>query len=236
MGRLAIAAALVVFTSTLVILHTPEARAQKTSPAAPSGTGGGVDAATANNPTARLDQVQLQSWYNPAYIDEQGQGNEFVFQAILAFDSKGALPSSIERLTVPLQSLPNGRTGLGDTTLVAEFFPGYHHQNIKAGFGPVIVGPSATNRYAGNGQWQVPVERTHGLQAAGRGAVELPVRATAGSQRGTARRAGEAGPAEAPLRLSPAACTAEPARPGGQREACVQALRAREADGATEEA
>ena len=39
--------------------------------------------------------------------------------------------------------------------MIAEFFPGYHHQKIKAGFGPVIVGPSATNRYAGNGQWQV---------------------------------------------------------------------------------
>ena len=152
MSPLVIAAALVVCTSASTVSHTYRAWAQQAPSQASSGSGGGVDAATANNPTAQLDQLQLQSWYNPAYIDESGQGNNFLLQPILAFDSKGPIPSSIQRLTVTLDSLPNGRTGLGDTTLISEFFPGYHHQKIKVGFGPVIVGPSATNRYAGNGQ------------------------------------------------------------------------------------
>ena len=37
----------------------------------------------------------------------------------------------------------------------------------------------------------VSVERTHGLQAAGRGTVELPVGASSGSQRGAAHGVGE---------------------------------------------
>ena len=60
---------------------------------------------------------------------------------------------------------------------------------------------------------RVPAKRTHGLQAAGCGAVELSVRTSAGRQRRTARGTGEAGAAEAALRLSQAACAAGTARP-----------------------
>src|SRR6266702_5180517 len=86
------------------------------------------------------------------------------------------------------------------------------------------AGACRSKRGRGVRHVRVSVERTHGLQAAGRGAVELPVRASAGPQHGVTRRVGEAGAAEAALRLPTAARAVEPARPGGEREACLSAV------------
>lgn len=125
-------------------------------PIAPQTGGGGIDAAAANNPAAPIIQIQFQSWYHPAYDGMSGQGNDFLFRPIVPFYSKGVIPSSIVRLEVPLASTPDGRTGLGDIQLIAFGFPGYHPGSpFKIGVGPVILAPSATNRYAGQGQWQV---------------------------------------------------------------------------------
>jgi hypothetical protein len=145
----------------LLLLGSPRnAYSQAPPPASGSGApqagGAGVDAATANNPAAPLIQIQIQSWYHPAYEGTPGQGNDFLLRPIIPFDPKGIIPSSIVRLQIPLTSDPSGRTGLGDIQLLTIFFPGWHSSShIKAGFGPVIVGPSATNRDAGQGQWQV---------------------------------------------------------------------------------
>lgn len=125
-------------------------------PSAPQTDAGGIDAATANNPAAPIIQIQFQSWYHPAYDGTSGQGNDLLFRPIVPFYSKGFIPSSIVRLAVPLTSTPDGRTGLGDIQLIAFGFPGYHPgSRFKVGIGPVIVAPSATNRFAGQGQWQV---------------------------------------------------------------------------------
>lgn len=145
----------------LLLLFLPrDACAQAQQAPIGSGTppagGGGVDAATANNPAAPLIQIQLQSWYHPAYDGVSGQGNDFLLRPIIPFDPKGIIPTSIVRLQVPLTSDPNGRTGLGDVQLLTVFFPGWHPGDvIKIGAGAVIEAPSATNRYAGQGKWQV---------------------------------------------------------------------------------
>ena len=121
-----------------------------------SGSGSQVDTGTANNPAAPLVQVQLQNWYNPTYDGVRGQGNEFLFRPIVPFASKGVVPSSIIRVAIPLLTEPNGRTGIGDTQFIALAFPGHHASDrLEWGIGPVIILPSATNRYAGQGQWQV---------------------------------------------------------------------------------
>jgi hypothetical protein len=138
--------------------HDAHSQAQQapTGSDAPQSGGGGVDAATANNPAAPLIQIQLQSWYHPAYDGTSGQGNDFLLRPILPFNPKGIIPSSIIRPQLTLTSTPNGRTGLGDIQLLAVVFPGWHPTaRFKVGIGSVIVAPSATNRYAGQGQWQV---------------------------------------------------------------------------------
>jgi hypothetical protein len=133
-----------------------QAQPTATSASAPQSGGGGVDAAAANNPAAPLIQVQFQSWYHPAYDGTPGQGNDFMLRPIIPFDPKGIIPTSIVRVQVPLTSDPNGRTGLGDVQLLTVFFPGWHPGDvIKIGAGAVIEAPSATNRYAGQGKWQV---------------------------------------------------------------------------------
>jgi hypothetical protein len=146
--------------ASLLLLYWPrdsfsQAQQAVTSPVAPQAGGGDVDAATANNPAAPLIQVQFQSWYHPAYDGTSGQGNDFLLRPILPFDSKGIIPSSIIRPQLTLTSTPDGRTGLGDIQLLTVIFPGWHPTSrFKVGIGSVIVAPSATNRYAGQGQWQ----------------------------------------------------------------------------------
>ena len=156
MKDLAIARIIALLTLTsLLPCHSVSAWGQQPAASPATANGGAIDAATANDPTASITQLQIQSWYNPSYIDERGQGNNLLIQPVVSYDSVGFVPSSIVRLTIPVDSQPNGRTGLGDLAFVDLFFPGYHHQKIKAGFGPVLGGPSATNRYAGAGQWTV---------------------------------------------------------------------------------
>ena len=122
----------------------------------PASGGKGNDAGSANDPSVPLTQLQFQNWYNPLYSGIPGQGNEFLVRPIVPIAAKGFLPSSLARVELELLSLPNGRTGLGDSQFIYWLFPGYHEgSKIKIGVGPVIVAPSATNRYAGQGQWQV---------------------------------------------------------------------------------
>jgi hypothetical protein len=67
-------------------------------------------------------------------------------------------------------------------------------------------------------------ERTQGLQAVGRRLRQLSVRAEAGSERGTSRRTGQAGRANAALWLSEAACSAGVSRTRSQREESLSAV------------
>lgn len=116
----------------------------------------GNDAGSANDPSVPLTQLQFQDWYHSLYSGIPGQGNEFLVRPIVPVAAKGFIPSSLVRVELELLSLPNGRTGLGDSQFIYWSFPGYHEgSKIKIGIGPVIVAPSATNRYAGQGQWQV---------------------------------------------------------------------------------
>ena len=139
---------LVTLTTVIMSLDVP-AQAQKSG-------GAGNDASSANDPSAPLTQIQLQNWYHPSYDGTPGQGNEFLLRPIIPAEAKGALPSSLARLELTVMSTPDGRTGVGDVQFIDWLFPGYHEGGkLKIGIGPVIVAPSATNRYAGQGQWQV---------------------------------------------------------------------------------
>ncbi len=139
---------LILFLTLLMSSFGTSAQAQKAG-------GVGNDASSANDPSAPLTQVQLQNWYHPLYAGIPGQGNEFLLRPIVPAGSRGVFPSSLARLEITLMSTPDGRTGLGDLQFIDFLFPGYHEGGkLKMGIGPVIVAPSATDRYAGQGQWQ----------------------------------------------------------------------------------
>ena len=112
------------------------------------------DAAGANDPTSPLAKIELRESYNPSYYAATGQGNLFEVRPVEPLAAKGWIPSTITRPDVPLASLPNGRTGLGDISVFTLFFPGTL-PHMKIGFGPVFSAPTATNRYAGTGKWSV---------------------------------------------------------------------------------
>ncbi len=127
----------------------------RAAPPANSSAGDNRDLATqANDPTAPITELQFQNSYTPAYYGTGGQGNLFILQPVLPGKPHGWFPLTITRPTVPLVSTPNGRTGLGDILIVSVgIFP--LTPKLKLGLGPVFIAPSATNRFAGQGKWQL---------------------------------------------------------------------------------
>ncbi len=121
----------------------------------PANSSGGDDLATqANDPTAPVMELQFQNSYTPVYYGAEGQGNVFILQPVLPGKPHGWLPLTITRPTVPLVSAANGRTGLGDILIVSVGIYSLT-PNLKLGVGPVLIAPTATNRFAGAGKWQL---------------------------------------------------------------------------------
>ncbi len=119
---------------------------------------GGTDASAANDPTASIPQVQIKDGYHTSYDGVRGQGNSLLIRPIIPVGSEGIIPSAIYRIVFPIESEPNGRSGLGDIQLDTFFFPGFLSNKgakLKIGLGPLVTAPTATSRYTGQGQWQV---------------------------------------------------------------------------------
>jgi hypothetical protein len=119
-------------------------------------TEGGDDLASkANDPSSPLKQLQFQDGYNPAYLGTQGEGNAFLIRPVLPAQALGWFPSTITRPTIPVVSLPNGRSGLGDLSIVSLLFPFNGPSHAKIGIGPVLTLPTATSSLLGQGKWQM---------------------------------------------------------------------------------
>ncbi|MCJ1334591.1 hypothetical protein MMC10_011303 [Thelotrema lepadinum] len=119
-------------------------------------SGGGEDLSSAsNNPSSPLRQLQFQEWYNPAYLDRQGQGNLFLIRPVLPTEPHGWFPATIFRPTIPVVSSPDGRSGLGDLNLVEALFPFPKAQHFRMGVGPTFTLPTATSSVLGQGKWQL---------------------------------------------------------------------------------
>ena len=125
------------------------------APGAKPSAGNNDDLATqANDPTAPVAELQLENFYTPVYYGTEGRGNTFILQPVLPGKPHGWIPPTITRPTVPLVSTPNGRTGLGDIVLVTVgIYP--LAPKLKLGVGPILSVPSATNRFAGSGKWEL---------------------------------------------------------------------------------
>ena len=142
-----------VITGLLLVMTGTSLKAQQQPAAASSVT----DASAANDPTAPIPQVQIKTGYNIAYEDMPGQGQLTLVRPLIPLPAKGFIASSVSRIDFSLVSEVNGRSGLGDTAFETFFLPNVlavKRAKITVGMGPYIVAPSATNRYAGQGQWQ----------------------------------------------------------------------------------
>jgi len=122
------------------------------------GEGGGDLAARANDPSSPLKQLQFQDWYNPAYLGTQGEGNAFLIRPVLPVQALGWFPSTITRPMIPVVSLPNGRSGLGDLSIISVLFlpfDGLSHVHLRIGIGPTLTLPTATSSLLGQSKWQL---------------------------------------------------------------------------------
>ena len=140
---------LLIVMRVLMLFGDASAQAQKAG-------GDGNDASSANEPSAPLTQVQLQNWYHPSYDGIPGQGNEFLLRPIRSGGEQGNAPFFPSETETYSNEHAGWKNWAGGPQFIDFFFPGYHEGGkLKMGIGPVIVAPSATDRYAGLGQWQV---------------------------------------------------------------------------------
>jgi hypothetical protein len=122
--------------------------------AAPTESGGDL-ASKANDPSSPLKQLNFYDSYNPAYLGSQGEGNVLLIRLVLPAQSRGWFPATITRPTIPVVSLPDGRSGLGDLSFVSLAFPFDVPFHGKFGIGATLTLPTATSSLLGQGKWQL---------------------------------------------------------------------------------
>jgi hypothetical protein len=123
------------------------------SDASPPAAGSAVNAA--NNPLTPKISINLQDYFTPVLNREPGRmSNQGLFRGVIPFEAFG-VPQLI-RFTLPTftnPTFPSGSaSGLGDFSLYDLFvlpLPG-----VTLSVGPVLVAPTATSPYTGQGKWQ----------------------------------------------------------------------------------
>jgi len=117
-----------------------------------------------NDPTANLMQFQLKDTYTPAQYGTTAQPNAFLLRPLLALRPYLFTPlTQIIRPTFNLMTIPEGtgastRTELGDTQVFDLFlspWPDDKSSGLRWGIGPYWVFPTASDKAAGDGAWQV---------------------------------------------------------------------------------
>jgi hypothetical protein len=124
------------------------------SQAVPTKDGGDL-ASRANDPSAPLKQLNFYDSYNPAYLGSQGEGNMLLIRPVLPAQSRGWFPATITRPTIPVVSLPDGRSGLGDLSFTSLFFPFDGPPHTKTGIGEALTLPTTSSSLLGQGKWQL---------------------------------------------------------------------------------
>lgn len=121
----------------------------------PEGSTGGPsesDVAAANNPIAPMNAIFFQNYYAPTVYGVPGAGNLLDFRGVVVSGRQ------IVRATLPISTADdsngNQQSGLGDFNVfdAIRAFPA-ESKNVLA-VGPMLVVPTATNRFLGQGKWQ----------------------------------------------------------------------------------
>ena len=116
------------------------------------------------DPLTTLPQLFVQDAYTPANYGTEAQTNRVIARAIIPRIPKFSLLPFVQlvRPSVSLVTVPTGRgsdtrTEFGDAQLfdlAVIPWPG-RETGLLMGFGPVFVFPTASNKLAGQGAWQV---------------------------------------------------------------------------------
>jgi hypothetical protein len=141
------------------------ARGQQSGPVQPPPTGmiaessqdsgGGQsesDVATANNPIAPMNAIYFQNYYAPTVYGVPGASNLLDFRAVVVSGRQ------IVRATLPISSGDdsngNRQSGLGDFNVFDAIRVSPGESKDVLAVGPMLVAPTATNRFQGQGKWQ----------------------------------------------------------------------------------
>lgn len=118
------------------------------------GTGGASesDVATANNPIAPMNAVFLQNYYAPTLYGAPGSTNLLDLRTLMVSGRQ------IIRTTFPLSSGEdsngNQQSGLGDFNIFDAIRVTPEESKNVLAIGPLLVAPTATNSFLGQGKWQ----------------------------------------------------------------------------------
>jgi hypothetical protein len=110
------------------------------------------DVAKANNPLSPMNAIYFQNYYAPTVYGVRGPDNLLDIRSIFISGRQ------IIRATLPILSsdVCNGDqvSGLGDFTIFDAFRVSSEKSRNVLAVGPLVVAPTATNRFLGQGKWQ----------------------------------------------------------------------------------
>lgn len=148
----------------LIWPFTQAARGQQSGPVQPPpatlvegpqrSTGGPSesDVATANNPIAPMNAIFFQNYYAPTVYGVPGSSNLLDFRTLVVSGRQ------IVRATLPISSAEdsngNQQSGLGDFNVFDAIRVTPELSKNVLAMGPLLVAPTATNRFLGQGKWQ----------------------------------------------------------------------------------
>ena len=130
---------------------TPSAMVAQSSSGGPSAS----DIANANNPIAPMNAIYFQNYYAPTVNGTPGPSNLLDLRALLVSGKQ------IVRATFPISSgvdsNGNQQSGLGDFNVFDAIRVSPAESKNVLAVGPMLVAPTATNRFLGQGKWQAGV-------------------------------------------------------------------------------
>lgn len=154
------------FMAVLLLLRVATACAQETTAEAaesPEVTDHAELSREFSDPLTTLPQIFVQDAYTPANYGTDAPTNRVIVRAIVPrIPSLSILPMQLVRPSFSLVTVPTGkgsetRTAFGDMQLFdlgVIPWPG-RETGVLMGFGPMFVFPTASDRLAGQGAWQV---------------------------------------------------------------------------------
>lgn len=110
------------------------------------------DVATANNPIAPMNAIFFQNFFAPTVYGIPGLSNLLDIRSLVVSGRQ------IIRATLPISSGDdsngNQHSGLGDFTVYDAIRVTPEESKNVLAVGPLLVAPTATNRFLGQGKWQ----------------------------------------------------------------------------------
>ncbi len=110
----------------------------------------------ANAPLSSIMQIRFRNNYIPRFVEKGGRGNIFSMDITMPLPAYRLLPlKHLTLLSAPIAvTSPKNPTGFGDLRFL-DLAMLYESKRFLFGVGPTFVLPTATERTAGQGKWQM---------------------------------------------------------------------------------